>query len=178
MRYVFFTVVLTLIFGIAFLLSRNGFFLPVEIALEDRPALVLVAKKHVGAYHKILSTLQEVEGWAKNSGVDCSETFGEFLDNPQVVEEDRLNSNVGCVVKEPPAQVPAGFEVLQRPARPYLVGRFRGSPALGPYKVYNKIESEKQKRRLESDGAPLEIYRLLPDQGLETTYLFPVKSPQ
>lgn len=175
MRYVFFTVVLTLVFGITFLLARNGFFMPVEIALEDRPEMILVAKAHVGAYHKILPALQEVEAWAKEAGVDCSVSFGEFLDNPRIVEEERLNSRVGCVVERAPAAVPTGLEVLRKPARAYLVGRFSGSPALGPYKVYNKIDGEKAKRRLESDGAPLELYRQSPEQGFETTYLFPVK---
>lgn len=175
MRYVFFTVVLTIVFGLAFLFARNGFFLPVEMTFEERPALTLVAKKHVGAYHKILEDLHDVEKWAKENGVDCSRSFGEYLDDPQVVEEERLSSNVGCVVAEAPASVPAGFEVLHRPARPYLVGRFRGSPALGPYKVYNKVEAQKKERRLESDGAPIEIYENT-SEGFETLYLFPVKA--
>ena len=55
----------------------------------------MLAKDHVGAYHKIAPVIQEVESWAKSQSLDCSKTFGEYLDDPETVEQGRLKSRGG-----------------------------------------------------------------------------------
>lgn len=175
MRTLVFGVLALIVVGFSFLLIRNGAFLKVEMSTEERGPLILLSKQHVGPYHKILPTLNEVEEAAKAAGLECAETFGEFLDNPSATEMERLKSNVGCVLKTAPAAAPEGLTLQTLPVRKYVIAVFRGSPALGPYKVYGRSQDEIHRQGLTQDGPPLEIYRPLPDNGLETNYLFPVR---
>lgn len=163
-----------LIGGMIFLLVRNGVFKPVAFAVEDQPAFTVLYKEHMGAYHKIMDDLTAVENYAKEKGIVCAETFGEYIDDPGVVEQERLRSNVGCVVADGTAEQD-GFKTKTFPARKALVATFEGSPALGPYKVYGKAGDEMQTRRLSPDGAIVEVYKVLENGGLRTRYLFPVK---
>jgi DNA gyrase inhibitor GyrI len=48
-----------------------------------------------------------VESWAKEKGIDCKDSFGQYLDNPDIVEEARLKARVGCMVQEKPMDLPA-----------------------------------------------------------------------
>lgn len=178
-RVLFFAFISLIFGGLAFLAVRNGAFREVTVDVGEAGPMYLVSVRHVGPYHKVMPSLERVETWAKEAGVDCPETYGEYLDDPNVVEMERLRSNVGCVLKQPVAnsKLPEGFSTTTISRRRFLIAKFDGSPALGPYKVYNKVERERAARHLEADGAPMEVYRVLPDQGLETTYLFPVREP-
>jgi len=100
--------VLGVIIGIAgYFFWYLGAFKPVELLEKPVGPLHLIYKKHVGPYHKIVSTLDEVEKWAKENQVPCGRTFGEFLDNPNTVEEGRLRANCGCVIESENEQAPA-----------------------------------------------------------------------
>jgi effector-binding domain-containing protein len=146
------------------------------LVLENRPGLNLLYKAHFGAYHKINSVITEVETWAKANQLDCSLSFGEYLDHPHQVEEGRLRSRGGCVLKTD-LQVPAlpeGFELASYPERLYVVATFEGAPSIGPYKVYNKVETYMVQNLLRPAGPVIEIYENAV-QGFVTTYLFPVK---
>jgi AraC family transcriptional regulator len=66
-------VVVTLVCWMAYYL---GAFKSVEINETSRPAMKMVYKEHTGAYHKIVSVIQEVEAWAKAQNIDCTESFG------------------------------------------------------------------------------------------------------
>ncbi len=39
----------------------------------------------------------------QSQGAPCTRTFGEYMDDPQQVEEARLRSRVGCIVETAPA---------------------------------------------------------------------------
>ena len=135
-----------------------------------------VSKPHLGAYHQIMPVLVEVETWAKKSGEPCKITYGEFIDNPEVTEEDRLRSNAGCVVEKTyESGLPEGFVYREIPERRYIVATFDGAPSIGPMKVYPKAYEEIEKRKLTLDGAVIEMYEILSDTQVKTTYLFPVK---
>lgn len=174
-RILFFGIFLVIASGVGFLLVRNGAFLPVELTIEERGPFVVLGKTHVGPYHKIISDLEDVENWAKSAKVNCAETFAEFFDDPNIVEQERMKSEVGCLIERAPDKIPAEFKTRIIARRKYIVAKYHGSPALGPYKVYNKIDDEKKANHLESNGSPLEIYKVLSPSELETTYLFPVK---
>lgn len=89
-------------------------------------------------FHKILDSLEKVEAWAKDAKVDCSKSFGHFLDDPEVVEHERLRSHVGCIVDQNKTDLPENFKMKTLPAGKYVVADFMGSPAIGPMKVYKK----------------------------------------
>ena len=163
-------------YGIANLLIRNGVFLPVKFETREAGPLIFLGKDHVGPYHQILSSLEEVERFAASTSLPCDRSFGEFLDDPNVVEAARLKSFVGCVQSLTPAiNLPHGVRVSLRPKRKYVVGTFHGSPALGPYKVYGKAHRFMTDQGLRMAGPVIEIYqREKEGEGMITFYYFPV----
>ena len=183
-RWVFFALFLAIVFGAAYLAFRNGVFKPVNFDQQITGLPPALYKEHIGPYHKILPTLNEVEAFAKTVGADCVQSFGEFIDDPNSTEAERLRADVGCLVSPTVIEAKdfaekakaAGILVKRFPTRAYLIAQFAGSPALGPVKVYSKMEAELRERRLQIDGHPIEVYRLLESGGLETRYLFPVKN--
>lgn len=174
----FLAVILSLIGGVFYLTVRNGFFKSATIDIGNRPAMHLLYKEFVGPYDKVLPTLQEVEKWAHENKIPCSLTFGEYLEDPNLVEMERLHSNVGCLMDlawTSNLKLPEGFQVKEVPMRKYVIGDFAGSPALGPYKVYGKAQDFILEKNLEPIGPVIEVYEVSADQKLRTIYLFPVK---
>jgi hypothetical protein len=152
---------------------------PVHVELKTSPELVLVFKKHLGAYHKVNETIEDVENRFKKEGLQCPQTFGEYPDDPEKISEDRLVSYVGCVFKEPAAALKAlakknDLQYEVRTPRKAIVATFAGSPAVGPMKVYPKIDALIQDQRLVRSSALMEIYEVQGDHVL-TTYLQPVQ---
>lgn len=158
------------------LLVFVGAFKPVLITESDWGPVRVVFKHHVGAYHKIVPVMEEVEAWARTSEEKCTLTFGEFQDDPKIVDEDRLNSNVGCLVeKEWLAGLPAGFEYREKPRLHALIAEFDGAPSIGPLKVYPKVKETAVSKNLKIAGPVIETYESLPGQKVKTRYYFPVE---
>lgn len=170
-------VVLVIITVAAWLFYYLGAFKAVDITETERGPLKLIYKDHTGSYHKIVTVIQEVEAWAKDNKVDCTESFGEYLDDATVVEEARLRSRGGCIVKELPATLPEGLKSREIPQRKYVQAIFEGSPGIGPMKVYPKAEAYMNERKLTMEGAVLEIYVIHSEKSMTTTYLFPIATP-
>ena len=148
---------------------------PVTFTQKEVGPLPLLYKIHTGPYHQIMSNIHAAEAWARENKMDCSRTFGEFLDDPKAVDEDRLRSRVGCILERPPDGVALGdFTFELRPARHYAVAHFGGSPSIGPFKVYPKLQDYLQSERLATNLDPvIEVYRVNGDH-VETEYLFPL----
>jgi effector-binding domain-containing protein len=158
----------------AWLFYYLGAFKSVDITEVQKDPLKMIYKDHTGSYHKIVTVIEEVETWARAHGVDCAESFGEYIDDANVVEEARLRSRGGCIVKELPASPPEGFKTREIPARKYVMAIFEGSPGIGPMKVYPKAESYMRERQLTMDGPVIEIYVIHSEKTMTTTYLFPL----
>jgi len=139
----------------------------------------LLAKNHIGPYHKIAPVIMEVEEWAKGQNLDCKKTFGEYFDDPQSVEEGRLKSRGGCLLQEKPSitTLPEGVEIVEVPEKDYVVANFDGSPAIGPMKVYPKVTKHLEAMNKKIGGAVLEVYEIHSQTSMSTTYLF-LPTPQ
>lgn len=157
----------------AWLFYYLGFFKPVHLTETQKEPLKMIYKDHTGSYHKIVSVIEEVETWAKKQGLDCTESFGEYIDDANRVEEVRLRSRGGCLVKTIPPTLPPGFKSREIPARKYVMATFEGSPGIGPMKVYPKAERYMNEHHLILDGAVIEIYVIHSPRTMTTTYLFP-----
>lgn len=167
-----------------YLLQYTGAFKSVAIGTDERGPYTIIYQDHAGAYHKIVEKLTQVESWAKEKGLNCRLTFGEFFDNPKLSEEGRLKSRGGCLIESSQtaeveaykkASLPKGFKMDEIPRRKVVVALFNGSPGIGPLKVYPKVEDFMKERKLAGDGAVIEIYEVLDNNNMHTTYLFPVK---
>lgn len=162
------------IFGFTFI--RSGAWKSVQVQEGPQGPFVMIYKDFTGPYHKIIGTIREVETWAKSQGLDCKKSFGEYLDDPQVVEHERLKSRGGCLVEKAPANLPAEFKTQETPQQLYVYADFDGSPALGPLKVYGKIQDYMINRKFQMNGPVLEIYEVLNEKEIKTHFLFPVKA--
>lgn len=151
---------------------KLGFFKDVVINEQPMPEMHVVYLEHVGPYHKILDSLEKIEDWAKKENVDCSKSFGHFLDDPEVVEHERLRSDVGCIVDFAKRDLPEGFKAKTIPAGKFLVAESMGSPAIGPMKVYPKARQQFAERNLTPPEDVIEIYHRLDDKSMKTLYLF------
>jgi AraC family transcriptional regulator len=150
-----------------------GFYKPVDIGIAERPAMNLLFKPHTGAYHLIGPVIREVEAWSAQNHVACDKTFGEYIDDPDAVDQDRLRSRGGCLVAGPVEIKPPDFQYETRPGRKYVVAHFSGSPSIGPFKVYPKVHAYFAKQKLKSTQPVIEVYTVH-DNTVETEFLFPL----
>lgn len=95
----------------AYMMFYLGIFKPVDIRVEKRGPFILLFKQHIGPYHQILPVLQEAENWAASHGLHCAQTFGEYLDDPHEIDEDRLRSHAGCLLEAPLATAPLSSNI-------------------------------------------------------------------
>ncbi|MEK7357621.1 MAG: GyrI-like domain-containing protein, partial [Bdellovibrionota bacterium] len=148
----------------------------VTIEVSEQGPYKVVSHEHTGAYHLIAPVILDVEKWAKANGESCRFSFGEFLDDPKVVDEDRLKSSGGCVVeKDWSTGLPAGHVYREISRRTYLVAKFDGAPGIGPMKVYPRAMRAIEERGKKLEGPVIEMYEVLPGDQVITTYLFPIQ---
>lgn len=168
-----------------YLFQYTGAFKSVTIAVDQREPMQIIYKDYTGPYHKIVSTIEEVEKFVKSKGLKCRLSFGEYFDNPDLVEEGRLHSRGGCVVdKLVPEEIkiadglksalPADFKFDTIPATKAVVAIFSGAPGIGPMKVYPKAEKFIQEEKLQKKGSVIEIYEIFEKNEMQTTYIWPV----
>ncbi len=174
-RWLLLPLLIAIVVYVLYLMNYLGSFKPVIIEEKSAGPLTMIYKKHVGPYHKIVPVIEEVEKWAKENGLDCKLSFGQYLDNPQTTEEARLRSQGGCLVEQVPAQMPEGFESQTIPLRKYVTAIFEGSPGIGPMKVYPKVYEYSESQRLRLEEWVMEVYQVHSPEAMTTTYYFPVK---
>ena len=137
----------------------------------------ILGTQHVGAYHKINAVITEVENWAQKNRVPCPLTFGNYLDNPQIADENRLRSEGGCLSMNPIfshlKEDSAKFFTRQIPLQKYLKFSFSGSPAISPFKVYPAAEKWFASTNYKRGQSVLEVYEVS-GKAMTTHYYFPV----
>lgn len=150
-----------------------------EVSLEAREAgpFKTLYQKHTGPYFKIAEKIDYVEKWAKANGINCARTYGQYIDDPKAVAEDRLQSEGGCLIVDWPSDMKPleGMFIGELAKRKYLIGSFDGAPSVGPYTVYPKAFEWIAKNNSAIDGPIVEVYEVLSDQEVRTEYLFPIK---
>jgi AraC family transcriptional regulator len=176
-RYLLLPLLIAILAFAFYLMNYLGTFKPVIISEKTAGPFHLVYKSHIGAYHKIVPLIEEVEKWVKAQGMDCKLSFGEYLDDPRQTEEARLRSLGGCMVPQPVATLPEGFEQKTLAERKYVVAVFEGSPGIGPLKVYPKVYQYLEDQKLVREDSVLEVYEVHSQEAMTTTYYFPIKTP-
>ena len=176
--------VLVLVGIVLSIMTRLGSFKPVVIErVPHTGPMWLLSKDHLGAYHKIAAMISEVENWARANGEPCVLTFGEYTDNPDQTDEDRLRSRGGCIISDEAhatalraLTLPTGVSVTSYEIPDALTASFDGSPSIGPIKVYPQVFSYMASLDLRSSGPIFEIYEVLSPTSGRTRYIFPVTS--
>lgn len=190
LKHLFYATGLGVLLFILYLLQYTGAFKSVTIDRDQRGPYTVIYKKHVGAYHKIVGTIQEVETWSRENGLKCRLSFGVYYDDPRIVEEGRLNSIGGCLVdtelaedvaayEKVKAQLPADYETMVLEKTQAVVALFTGAPGIGPLKVYPKAEDYIAEHRLSRRGWVMEIYEVFnantKKPTVQTTYIWPLQ---
>jgi AraC family transcriptional regulator len=176
--------ILVLVGVVLSIMTRLGSFKPVAIERVPRTGpMWLLSKNHLGAYHKIAPMISEIETWARANGEPCALTFGEYTDNPEQTDEDRLRSRGGCIISDEAHAIklqalalPAGVSVTSYEIPDALTASFDGSPSIGPVKVYPQVFSYMASLDLQSSGPIFEIYEVVSPTAGRTRYIFPVES--
>lgn len=157
----------------------TGYFKAVTLTEGPAGPFRLLGKEHVGPYHKIVPIIEEVEAFAKEKGLDCTRSFGLYLDDPKATEEIRLRSRGGCVL---PAEasldgvtLPEGVALTEYPAGDFVIAHFDGSPGIGPFKAYPAAMERIQEKRYAFEGwNVLEVYEVGGPKDVKTIYYFPL----
>ena len=152
---------------------KLGAYKDVKIAKGSVPMMNLLYQDHFGSYHKIGGAIQRVENWALENNFSCERSFGIYLDDPSKIDEDRLRSQGGCITDAivPSNDLPLDFKQRQLNKGEFIVAQFTGSPAIGPFVVYPKVEKWAIDNRMKIKPPTIEIYKLN-KSTIETTYLF------
>lgn len=170
-----------------YVLQYTGAFKSVTIGVDQRGPYTILFKPHVGAYHKIVSVIEEVETYAKKNGLKCRLSFGEYFDNPAIVEEGRLQSRGGCLIdpleksdgeafEKIKDSLPEEFKYDVIPESKAVVALFTGAPGIGPMKVYPKADEFIQNGKLKKKGPALEIYEIFDNKSMQTIYIWPIEN--
>ena len=162
---------------VGIVIYRTGVYKEVTILPGQQGPYLLVFKEHNGEYHKIVPVIEEVEKYFKERGIECLYTFGRYLDDPNKVEHDRLKSHGGCVFATLSSDVDkaiteSSYKTEKVPQKEYVIARFNGSPSVGPFVVYPKIDQWFEKYGYIKVGPAIELYKILPDNTVMTSYLF------
>lgn len=137
----------------------------------------LLAKPHAGPFYKISTVIEEVESWAKRNNLSCDFTFGLYIDDPKMNDENRLRSEGGCLSLTLPydqVTLPNYWTSKTLEMQTYALFKFTGSPAIGPFKVYPAAEKWFADSGYTLERPVLEVYELKGHQ-LTTLYYFPIK---
>jgi AraC family transcriptional regulator len=171
-------VIVSILAFAATLAVRLGVFKDVRVTELEEGPFKQVYLLHSGPYHQIVPKIEKVEDWAEENGEPCEFSFGEFLDDPKEVDEDRLQSHGGCIVNKDwsQGQLPEGMQYREFSRRRYVVATFNGAPSIGPYKVYPKALAYLEEHGRKLAGPVMEIYHVVSDTAVETKYLFPIEA--
>lgn len=168
-----------LIIFVVYVANYTGYFKPVTLTEGPAGPFRLLGKEHIGPYHKIVPVIEEVEAFAKERGIPCPLSFGQYFDNPKQTEEIRLRSRGGCVIAADTdlgtAALPEGITVTEYPAGDFVMATFEGSPGIGPFKAYPAALKRIEEKRYAFEGwNVLETYAVRGDTDVTTTYYFPL----
>jgi len=168
----FFIVILS---AAGYVIFYTGMYKEVQISETKAGPFLVLAKKHFGPYHKIVPQIEEVERWVKAAGGDCKRSFGQYFDNPEAVEQERLRSRGGCILENRLEGAPSDFEWDTIPEYQAVMAIFEGSPGVGPIRVYPKVAEYFETKNLKSLPGVMEVYLIHGPKAMTTHYFFPIE---
>lgn len=184
-KHTIFAIGLGMLIFFLYLFQYTGAFKSVSVTVDQRPHYFVIYKDYIGPYHKIVQTLQDVEVWGKTQGLSCRLTFGEYFDDPRLIEEGRLKARAGCLIdplkkeeetiyQQLKAKLPADIKADEIQPTRAVVAIFEGAPGIGPLKVYPKAEDYIAENKLTRKNSVIEIYEVFDQKSVQTTYVWPI----
>ena len=99
------------------MLYYHDFFSSPKIVEKEMGPFTIVSKRFAGPYYKVGPTMDEVDAWLRENGVESTKGVGLYYDDPADVKESELRSDVGNIVEnvdeETLAKIKEKFEVKE-----------------------------------------------------------------
>ena len=175
MKKIILIVIAVIIVAAVSALWLSGAFQSIEVKAQEVGPIRVVYLEHKGPYHKTAEKIFEVEKMLKEKNIPYTAGYGEYMDNPQMVKPEDLRSNGGIVLSPTVSgniaiNPPFKSKVIEK--RTYASAAFSGSPAVGPFKVYPKLNQWMKEKGYSPSGPAIELYRI--EKGkMAITFLMP-----
>ncbi len=156
----------------------GGFVKPVLVEKEV-PAMTMAVKEHKGAYSKTKQSMDEVYEGLIALGVESTRGVGVYYDDPALVAEADLRSEVGSLLEgvseEKLMEIKEKLEVKEYEEMQAMVVEFPINTMLsymiGPMRVYPVIQEHWQGKGYEESEIGIEIYDIA---NKTITYIMPI----
>lgn len=144
-----------------------GGFNKLNFKVEKAGGETIVYKQLEGDYSKSGEIMKSLSDELQNDyGLKITQNIGIYYDDPELVEKDKLHSDIGCIInindQNKLDQLQKNYSLKQTPQTDYLITKipFKGffSIMLGIFKVYPAMEKYLDKNKMSDDGPITEIY--------------------
>lgn len=153
-----------------------GMFQKVAVTCEELGPFRMIYMEHKGSYQGIGSKIKEVKSYVDSRKIVSSIGIGEYFDDPAKVRPAELRSNVGFLVDRDYGDDPP-YRFKNIPRQVYASAVFKGSPMIGPIKVYPELKKWIDNNGYEVCGSCMELYAM-EGKKVFTQYLMPIKKKQ
>jgi len=144
-----------------------GGFAKIDIQEKQTGGEVLVYQEMTGDYSKSALVMDQVYNTLLNDfKIETTKGFGEYYDNPAVVEKEKLRSDIGCILEPKDtgrvAKLEGKFKIKSCPEGNYIVTEFpfksKLSVFVGIMRVYPAINKYIKEKGYSEEGSIMEIY--------------------
>lgn len=163
---------------IVVVLVYHEYFSKIEIDEEEIGPYVFATKRFIGSYSKVSETMNEVDKYLRELGINGTTGVGMYYDNPAKTKQDELRSDVGNVIEETDedtlSKIREKFEIKEFEEQRVIMTKFPiKSPLsyiIGPMKAYPAIDKFMKENGYESSdgGYGIELYNI---PGKTITYI-------
>lgn len=172
-------IVLGLVLVLVGLWGYSGGFSKPVVVEKQVPAMTMAVKEHKGAYTKTKQPMDEVYTDLVALGVEPTRGVGVYYDDPAMVAEEDLRSEVGSVLEgldeDKLMEVKEKMMVKEYDQMQAMVVEFpiktMLSYMIGPMKVYPVIQEHWQGKGYEESEIGIEVYDI-PNKTI--TYIMPI----
>ncbi len=157
----------SLILIILIIFAYYGGFSSIKIQEKEKGGETLIYKELKGDYAQAENIIEKMsEALKSNEKIQTYKGFGIYYDNPQTVEEERLRSDVGCILEKSDTfklnLLLNKYKIKVYPTKKYITAEFpyRGklSVLLSLIKVYPALNNYVKLNGYAENGPVMEIY--------------------
>jgi effector-binding domain-containing protein len=144
-----------------------GGFRKIKIAVAEQGGETVVYESITGDYRQSGAVMDKVYSSLLNKyEIETYKGFGQYYDNPKLVDKNKLRSEAGCIIEpkdvQKLAQIDIPFRVKTIPVKKYMITEFpykgKLSVMVGIFKVYPALEKFTMQNNHSIDGSIIEIY--------------------
>ncbi|MFO7864538.1 MAG: hypothetical protein R6U85_11095 [Salinivirgaceae bacterium] len=142
-------------------------FRKIKITVAEQGGETVVYESITGDYRQSGAVMDKVYYTLLNDyKIETYKGFGQYYDNPKLVDKTKLRSEAGCIIEpkdvQKLVQIDIPFRVKTIPVKKYMITEFpykgKLSVMFGIFKVYPALEKFTMQNNHSIDGSIIEIY--------------------